>query len=236
MKNYTIILLVSALLCSCGKKSATTLTEQQQTDGWKSLFDGKTLTGWKIFKDRKNNSWEVQDGTLHCKAPIETPGVDNERSDLMTIEQFENFELELEWKIAPQSNSGIMFRVTEEFDQPYFSGPEYQIIDDLNYPGGLKEENKTASNYDMHVATEKELKPVGEWNLTKLVVDGNRVEHWLNNKKVLEYELGSEDWINRKNACKWKDVAGYGAVRKGSIDLQDHGSEIWFRNIRIKPR
>ena len=210
------------------------LSEAEKAEGWQLLFDGKSLQGWKIFKDRKNNSWEVADGTLHCKAPLEQPGVDNERSDIITSESFENFELSLEWKIAPEANSGIIFRVTEEFEQTYLTGPEYQIIDDIGYPGGLKEENKTASCYDMYVAGEKELKPVGEWNHSKLVVNGNHIEHWLNGRKVLEYELNSEDWLTRKNNSKWKDAAGYGVPTKGAIALQDHGSEVWFRKIMIR--
>lgn len=242
MKKILLLLFI-ATLWSCGSKPAAEnsvdtstpqLTKQQIAEGWKLLFDGKSLTGWRIFKDRKNNSWEVIDGTLHCKAPMETAGAENERSDIMTVEQYENFELSLEWKVAAESNSGIMFRVTEEFEQPYFTGPEYQLIDDVGYPGELKDDTKTGSNYGMHVAENKKLNPAGEWNQTKIVVNQNHVEYWLNGTKVVEYDLGSEDWINRKNASKWKDVASYGVPTKGHIDLQDHGGEVWFRNIMIK--
>lgn len=197
------------------------------------LFDGTTTNGWKIFKDRKNNSWEVVDGVLHCKAPMETPGVDNERSDLMTVEQFDNFELSLEWKLAAQSNSGIMFRVSEAYDQPYFSGPEYQLIDDGGYPDE-KDVHLTGANYDVHAVPAKKMKPLGEWNHTKIVANGNHIEHWLNGEKILEYEIGSEDWTQRKNNSKWKDVAGYCVPTQGHIDLQDHGGEAWFRNIMIR--
>lgn len=212
------------------------LTDAEKANGWVLLFDGTTLNGWQIFKNRKNNTWEIVDGTLHCKALNENvPGDGDERSDLRTTAEYENFDLAFDWKIAPEGNSGVMFRVTEEFDQPYYTGPEYQLVDDYGYPGTLTEMQKTGSNYDMHPApATKILNPPGSWNSSRLVVTGSHVEHWLNGEKVVEYDLQSEDWMQKKNACKWKDAAGYGAPKKGYIDLQDHGSEIWFKNIKIK--
>jgi Domain of Unknown Function (DUF1080). len=234
MKNLSVLALCVALWsCGAPEKSFNQLTEQQKAEGWQLLFDGTTTNGWKIFKDRKNISWEVLDGTLHCKPPMETPGVDNERSDLMTVAQFDNFELSLEWKLAPQSNSGIIYRVTEEYEQPYHTGPEYQVIDDKGYPQE-KEFHMTGANYDMHVATNKKMNPLGEWNTSKIIANGNHIEHWLNDVKVVEYEIGSEDWTNRKNESKWKDVVGYCVPTKGHIDLQDHGGEVWYRNIMIR--
>jgi hypothetical protein len=194
------------------------------------LFDGKTLAGWRFFKDKENNSWEVMDGTLHCK-----PFDGNEkRADLITTEQYEDYELTWEWKISSQGNSGVMYKVTEEFDQPYLSGPEYQLLDDMGYPGKVEEWQKTSSNYGMHIATNAAPKPIGEWNISKIVVSGDHIEHWLNGKKVVDYELGSDDWQVRKAGSKWKEATGYGAAKKGHIALQDHGGEVWFRNIAIK--
>ncbi|HEY9049005.1 MAG TPA: DUF1080 domain-containing protein [Ohtaekwangia sp.] len=209
------------------------LSDQQKAEGWVALFDGKTTTGWHFFKNKENNSWEVSDGTLHCKPFIENGT--NQRSDLTTDTQYENFELTFDWKISAQGNSGIMFRVSEEYSEPYASGPEYQIIDDEGYPGDLKDVQLTGANYDMHVASAKAAKPVGEWNEGKIIVNGNHVEHWLNGTKVVEYELGSDDWNKRRKVSKWKDFPGYGLTKKGSIDLQDHGNEVWFKNILIKP-
>ncbi len=212
-----------------------TLTDAEKTEGWKLLFDGQTLSGWQDFKGRKNNTWEVQDGTLHCKALNEkVKGDGDERGDIMTTEEFGNFELAFDWKISAQGNSGVMFRVTEEFDQPYYSGPEYQVIDDIDYPGKLTEKQKTGANYDMHFVEKKKLNPVGEWNSTKIVANGNHIEHWLNGEKIVEYEVGSEDWKKRKKESKWNEWKGYGASPKGHIDLQDHGSEVWFKNIRVR--
>lgn len=252
MKKLICLLLLAAA-CSSAKKdnqeareeasslteaaTATlpSLTEAQKEEGWKLLFDGKTMSGWQIFKGRKNNTWEVKEGALHCKPVNESmTGDGDERSDLMTTDEFENFEFTCDWKISPKGNSGIMFRVTEEFEQPYYSGPEYQLKDDIGYPEDLKGLAETGANYGMHITTPKTLKPVGEWNSTKILVNGKHVEHWLNGQKVVEYELSSADWLKRKEGSKWKDAKGYGMASKGHIDLQDHGHEVWFKNVMIK--
>lgn len=210
------------------------LTEQQKAQGLIALFDGKTLDGWHIYKNKENDSWEVADGTLHCKPFVENGT--NKRSDLTTNEQYENFELYFDWKISPQGNSGVMFHVVETYDEPYGSGPEYQVLDDVGYPGDLKDVQLTAANYDMHVAgSNKKMNPVGEWNNSKLVVNHNHVEHWLNGEKVVEYDLGSDDWNQRLAKSKWKDFPGYAKSPKGHIDLQDHGNEVWYKNIYLKP-
>lgn len=238
MKIARLLLLLS-LAVACGQKKQSTSEEQAPAtvvpEGWKSLFDGKSLAGWHIYKGQKNNTWEAKDGMLHCKANnVSVKGDGDDRSDILTDEQFENFELTCEWKITPEGNSGIMYRVTEEFDYPFYSGPEYQLIDDAGYPDKLKDSQHTGANYDMEAPAEAVAKPVGEWNTTRIVVNGNHVEHWLNGKQVVTYELHSDDWTKRKEGSKWKDVKGYGMSPKGSIDLQDHGHEIWFRNLLVK--
>jgi hypothetical protein len=231
MKKLYLLYLLPFLLSACttpkqAENKSGTSTEKQE------LFDGHSLKGWRIFKNKDNNSWEVVDGTLHCK-PFSDSGT-NFRSDLITEEQYENFEFSFDFKIAPQSNSGVMFRVSEDYDLAYATGPEYQIIDDDGYPGQLAEENKTAGNYAMHVPENKTLNPMGEWNEGKIVARGNHIEHWLNGNKVIEYELYTDDWKARRDASKWKDFPGYATVKKGHIALQDHGNEVWFKNITIK--
>lgn len=206
------------------------LTQEQLKDGWKLLFNGKTLDGWRTFKNQPNNSWEVVNGTLHCQ-PFDSA---NLRSDLITVEQYENFELQFDWKIGYQGNSGVIFRASEEFEQPYLTGPEYQLLDDVGYPGESKASNMTGANYDMQAPEKKKLNPQGDWNTSKLIVNGNQVEHWLNGDRILSYELGSEDWKHQKANCKWNDIDSYGTTSRGYIDLQDHSSEVWFKNIMIR--
>lgn len=242
MKHVLILLIILVISCknqtqsseetekSASEVVSTTLTPEQLEEGWQLLFDGKTLNGWRTFKNQPNDSWRVENGTLHC-LPFDSA---NQRADLITVDQYKDFELQFDWKIGFQGNSGVMFRVTEEFDQPYLTGPEYQLMDDKGYPGESPEKNKTGSNFDMQEAKYKKLNPTGEWNTSKLLVNGNMVEHWLNGVKVLSYELGSDAWKEMKANCKWKDADAYGMAEKGFIDLQDHSSEVWFRNIMIR--
>lgn len=242
MRSNIFIYAIVAFVISCQPKQnqetkisemdngQVTLTPEQLRQGWQLLFDGKSLEGWRTFKNQPNNSWEVVDGTLHCK-PFDDA---DQRADLITMAQYKNFEMQFDWKIGYQGNSGVMFRVTEEFDQPYLTGPEYQLLDDVGYPGESKEVTMTGANYDMQAAENKKVNPQGEWNTSKLLVKDNHVEHWLNGVNVLSYELGSEAWKKQKANCKWNDVDSYGAATQGHIDLQDHSSEVWFKNIMIR--
>jgi hypothetical protein len=208
------------------------LTAKERNEGWMLLFDGKTLNSWRIFKNLPNTSWEVAEGTLHCKA-FQDGGV-NERSDLITTHEFADFELVFQWKISGQGNSGVMFRVTEDYDHTYASGPEYQVIDDAGYPGELPAESKSAAAFGLYPADTTTVYPAGQWNDGRIIVQGNHVEHWLNGIKVLDYTLFSDDWNTRRNASKWKDFPGYASANKGYIALQDHGNEVWYRGIKIK--
>ncbi|CAN5287029.1 hypothetical protein BH09BAC3_BH09BAC3_37580 [soil metagenome] len=235
MKKSIAILCLVALAFACEPKKSEVpnqLTEAQTKDGWKLLFDGKSLDGWRIFKGKENDTWEVADGTIHCKPVSEAS---SKRSDLMTTEQYQNFELVFDWKIPTGANSGVIYHVTEEYDLPYASGPEYQIIDDAGYPGGVEPKNQTASNYDVDVPSEnKKVNPIGEWNTSKIMINNNKVEHWINGEKVVSYEFGTDQWKEKVAGSKWKEFPGYGLSPTGYIDLQDHGHEIWFRNIMIK--
>ena len=213
-------------------KNDSTHTADQSKEGWKDIFDGKTLNGWRTYKNKPTDAWSVADGNLYCKGN-ETNKSDM-RADLITNDQYENFELELDWKISKGGNSGIMYMVTEEFDAPYQSGPEYQIIDEANFSSKLETWQKLAANYAMDTAVGAEPKPFGDWNHTKIVVDKGHVEHWLNDKKVVDYELWTDEWKKKKAQGKWKDTPGYGMSKKGHIAVQDHGSEAWFRNIRVR--
>ena len=222
MRNLIVVVLIVAL---------ATPSYSQKKKGWITLFDGKTFKGWKFFKDRKNTSWEIKDGAFHRTAVVDDT---DDRPDLTTVEEFENFELLFDWKISAKGNSGVMFRSSEELAQPYLSGPEYQVKDDIGFPEQPEELKEAGSNYDMQAPINKVLKPVGKWNKGKIIANGKHVEHWLNGKKILEYEIGSEDWLKQKAASKWKNVKDYGMMTKGHIVLQDHGQEVWYRKIKIK--
>ena len=155
------------------------------------------------------------------------------------LEEFENFELYLEWKLPLGGNSGIFYHIKEGFNGIAQIAPEYQLIDDENYSKiynyELQEWQQTASDYSMYTADPKQkvLKPIGEWNTTKIRFTPELVEHWLNGKKVLSFVPWSDDWYKKKAAGKWKNSTKYGSFKRGYIGLQDHDSPIWFRNIKI---
>ncbi|OQY96335.1 MAG: hypothetical protein B6D37_02255 [Sphingobacteriales bacterium UTBCD1] len=209
-----------------------TLTKAEKKAGWKLLFDGKTLNGWRMYQNKPADSWSVKDGNLYCKGS--TTDKSDKRADIITMGQYANFELSIEWKISPEGNSGILYHVSEDYDASYLSGPEYQLIDDTGFPEKLEAWQNTAADYAMFTTTSRPTKPVGEYNLTKIVVNGAHREHWLNGVKVLEFDAWTDDWLKRKAAGKWKDTPEYGMEKTGHICLQDHGSEIWFRNIKIR--
>jgi hypothetical protein len=207
--------------------AVNTLTAEEIEDGWRLLFDGRTTAGWRGFKSQSvPDGWDVVDGAL---TRVGGGG------DLMTSDQFEDFELALEWKLAEGGNSGIMFRVTEDADETYHTGPEVQILDDANHPDGQNRATSAGANYALHPPARDVVRPIGEWNQVRLIVDGSHVEHWLNGEKIVEYELGSADWEERVADSKFAEWPGYGRAPRGHIVLQDHGDWVAFRNIRIRP-
>ncbi len=210
-----------------------TLTAKEKKQGWQLLFNGNNLGGWRTYQNKPSNSWEVQNGILHCKGS--NTDKSDKRADLITDKQYDNFELSVDWKISPAGNSGIMYHVTEAYDAAYLSGPEYQIIDDEGFPEKLEEWQKTGADYAMHTTHIRPTKPVGQWNHTVIIFNKGHVEHWLNGVKVLSFEAWTPEWEQLKKEGKWKDAAGYGMAKTGSIALQDHGSEAWFKNIKIRP-
>jgi hypothetical protein len=230
-----IIVLVLFTSCSGGQGSDT-----KENAGWKSLFDGVTLDGWKRYNaDDIGSIWSVEDGTIKCDGRGRGEGSPGGGS-LITIEKFADFELELQWKISEKGNSGIMYHVVEkpEYSHAYVTGPEYQLLDDPPGTGSYSVENKkTGSSYDMYAApSTKKLNPTGEWNTTKIVYNDGKVEHWLNGEIVVEFDEKSEDFKDRYNNSKWSsgDFPSWNAYKEGSIALQDHGAIVWFKDIRIK--
>ncbi|WP_160714484.1 3-keto-disaccharide hydrolase [Chitinophaga solisilvae] len=210
----------------------TSLSEADKAAGWELLFNGTSKDGWRGFKGKSTDTWVAENGILHCLGS--TTDKSDKRGDLMTDKEYENFELSADWKLAAQGNSGILYMVTEEFDAPYLSGPEYQIIDDNNFPEKLEDWQKSGANYAMNPPLVMAANPIGQWNNTRIVVNKGHVEHWLNGQKTAEYDLWTDDWKKHKAEGKWKDAKGYGMAKKGHITLQDHGSEIWFKNMKIK--
>jgi len=233
MKTVTFLMVFAVVLMSfilMPKQKDNTLSEKEKKDGWVLLFDGESTKGWRNYKNREADGWAVANGEVYCKETGVT-----KRADLITVDQYENYELQIDWKISPKHNSGIIYMVTEDNGASYESGPEYQLIDDVGYPDKLSDKQLSGANYDMQAPSAKVSKPAGEFNHTKIVINKGHVEHWLNGTKVVDYQLWTSEWEQQKANSKWKDVKTYGMSKKGYIALQDHGGGVAFKNIKIKP-
>lgn len=202
--------------------------------GWISLFDGKSLAGWHGFNKKGEvvKNWEIEDGALVCLGAAK----DAHGGDLASDGQYGDFELTWDWKADKGSNSGMMYHVVEDpkYKAPYESGPEYQMIDDIGFPQKLEEWQKTGADYAMTpAAANKKLKPIGEWNSSRIVFRNGHVEHWLNGEKIVEFQAWTDEWNKKRTTGKWKDYPDYGKARTGALALQDHGNKMYFKNIRI---
>jgi len=203
-----------------------TLTAAERAAGWRLLFDGRTTTGWRGFKQAAvPNGWQVVDGALTRAAG---------GGDMVTVDQFASFDLALEWQIAPAGNSGVMFRVSEAAGAAFETGPELQVLDNARHPDGATALTSAGACYGLYAPTTDVTRPIGEWNQVRLLVNGSHVEHWLNGVKVVEYELGSPDWLARLAASPLRDFPNYGREPRGHIALQDHGDHVAYRSIKIR--
>lgn len=224
-----------------------TLSDEELADGWKLLFDGASFEGWRGMgrEDIPEAHWIVEEGAIRKVASGEIPTADDgqplEGGDIMTIATFQNFELQLEWKISPAGNSGIKYNVSEEMSTAHppihaALGFEYQILDDMGHPDAQNGPNRTAGAlYDMiPPSRSKSLKPVGEFNHVRLIFNGTLGEHWLNGQLVVEYDLQSSRFDSLLAASKYSPIDGFADQRSGHIVLQDHSDDVWFRNIKIR--
>ncbi len=236
LMNKQFLMILSSIFMlqtSCTENKPNTLTSEEMNDGWELLFDGETLNGWRDYNSTEfSGGWIVKDG---C---IQSEGTAEGSTYLATNKQYDNFIFSCDWKIQKGGNSGLIYHVIENklFPYPFLTGPEYQIIDNDNFPQELKEWQKMGVDYAMHVPDPALMKvnPYGEWNTSQIVFDNGHVEHWMNGVKIVEFEAWTDDWFNRKDNSSWKDKPEYGMGKKGVICLQDHGDPASFRNIKIK--
>ena len=251
MKKFTsgiFVLLMMAVIYSCGQKQpkdalgllaeidkndpANTLSAGEKKNGWQLLFDGKTTDGWhgynlKIFPD----CWEIEDGSL----TMNTTG-SGESLDIITNKMYRDFALSVEYKLTKAANSGIIYQIAEDpkYKFPYETGPEFQVIDHENWPDTLESWQINGANYAMYPPLVQPYKPLGEWNQLFLVVKGNSVTQILNGEVVVKYEKNSEEWNKLRNSGKWTAFPDWGKFDEGYISLQNHGTKVWYRSIKIK--
>jgi hypothetical protein len=203
-----------------------TLTPAERAAGWRLLFDGRTTDGWRGYKKTSMPSgWTVVGEALTRSG---------EGGDIVTTQQFKDFELALDWKIAPGGNSGIFYRASEDDDAIYWTAPEMQVLDDARHPDGKSRLTSAGANYGLYEAPSGIVKPAGEWNHVRIIVNGRHVEHWLNGVRMLQYELLSPDWEMRVQGSKFAPHPHYGRNAAGLIGLQDHGDWVAYRSIKIR--
>ncbi len=255
--NLIIYFMIFVFLISCASieeeaqnkvKESTipnTLTKAEVAAGWELLFDGKSLTKWRGLgmESVPEGQWIIEDGQIKKVAkkdiPLGKDGKPVSGGDLMTIEAFENFEFSIEWKASKGGNSGIKYNVSEELSTSRGGkhsalGFEYQVLDDFGYTDKLKPTQTAGALYDLVPPGEKELNPAGKYNKSKIVFQGNHGEHWLNGKKLLEYEIGSAKFDSVLAISKFRDISGFADKKNGHIVLQVHPGETWYRNIKIR--
>ena len=250
--------MIAAVLLVSLLQSANTLTPAEKAAGWRLLFDGRTLAGWRGvgYDTVPSAHWVVVNGAIKKIATGDVPRVADGRplvgGDLMTVDSFADFELSFEWKVTPGANSGVKYNVSEAMSLaqggagtqggPTHSalGFEYQVLDDDRHEDGKLPSHRSAALYDLiapnvAVLAAPLLHPVGQWNRSMVVFRGNHGEHWLNGQKVVDFELGTARMDSLLAASKYKSIPGFGQKRRGHIVLQDHGDEVYYRNIKVRP-
>ena len=215
-----------------------TLTAFEEKSGWTLLFDGESTEMWRGYNQAEfpQKGWRVEDGML----VVEKSGTEEDGfgGDIITLEQYENFELTLDFMLSDTANSGIFYLVREFADTPiWYNAPEYQLLDDTTYYemlGDWMDTHRTGDNYDIEAAREYHGKAVGQWNTARIIKRGTNVQHWLNDQLAVTYDIGSMDWLMLVKKSKFNEYPMYGKAQRGHIGLQDHGHEVRFRNIKIR--
>ncbi len=241
MVRYLIPALSLAALVSCqsaqennSKDTDITQTAEMAEDEWIQLFDGESKNGWHTYgKGEAGSAWQVQDGTLFLNVSAGNEG----RGDLITDEEFSDFHLKLDWKISPNGNSGIIFFVHEDQEQypnTYNTGLEMQVLDNNGHPDAKIHKHRAGDLYDLIASSEETVKPVGEWNQVEIISNKGSLVLFLNGTEVVSTTLWDENWETMVANSKFASMPGFGTYKSGKIALQDHGDEVWFRNIVIR--
>ena len=245
-KNLPIIACIVLLFHACSSSrtagapnssNPNTLSATERSEGFRLLFDGKTTNGWHTYgRQDVGQAWKIADGTLY----FDTTRVNGRRiggGDLVTNDEFENFHLKLEWKIAPAGNSGIIFLVHEDTTQyraTYQTGPEMQVIDNNGHADAKINKHRAGDLYDLVASAQETVRPLTDWNLAEIRINNGKLDLFLNGTNVVSTNMWDQGWSNLVANSKFRTWAGFAKYRKGKIALQDHGNAVWFRNIRIK--
>ena len=225
--NLSAILLLSVI-------GVTSVNAQQKKKGFVALFDGKTTKGWHTYgKTTVGNGWKAENGVIH----LDPAAKQNDGGDLVTDKEYGNFHLKIEWKVAPKANSGILFHIHEDlakYNQTYSTGPEMQVLDNEGHPDGKITKHRAGDLYDLVKSSSEPVKPVGQWNKAEIISNNGKLEFILNGVKVVSTTQFDDNWRTLIAGSKFAKWEGFGTFKTGKIALQDHGDEVWFRNILIK--
>lgn len=238
MHKLSFVVAAAALL-SCSTQNKTTMQSTgnhtaANESGWVSLFDGKTTSGWHTYnKTGVGGAWKAEDGVLHLDAKGKKEGLQG--GDIVTDQEFENFHLKYDWKIAPNGNSGVIFYSKEDpqYSAMWNTGPEMQVLDNNGHPDAKIIKHRAGDLYDL-ITSKEAVKPVGEWNTAEIVSNKGKLDFYLNGQHTLSTTMWDDNWYQMIAKSKFKDMPAFGRNKSGRIGLQDHGDEVWFRNIKIK--
>src|SRR4030095_7880162 len=231
-----------SVLAACNSQKGIMKNNSTKTveanDGWITLFDGKTTNGWHKYGGGPGGSaWKIADGILYLDSAEKEDGKIKNGGDITTDEEFENFDLKLEWRISKVGNSGIIFCVHEDttkYKKPYETGPEMQVLDNDGHPDGKIKKHRTGDLYDLISCSRETVKPVGEWNQVEIKLLNGKLDLFLNGENVVSTTMWDDNWNKMVANSKFKTMPGFGTFKKGRIDLQDHDCMVWYRNIVIK--
>ena len=232
MKRIIVLLTAIILVMSAPTQAQNKLTAAETKAGWKLLFDGTSTKGWKVFNGKSDGTaWKVADGSLYLDASTKEG-----RGDLITAGEYENYEFSYDWKIAANGNSGLLFNVVEDpkYSAVYVTGPEMQVLDNNGHPDAKIHKHRAGDLYDLVACSEETVKPAGEWNEARIISNKGKYEFWLNGKKLVTFTMHDAAWDAMVAASKFKSMPDFGKATKGHFALQDHGDQVWFRNIKIK--
>jgi hypothetical protein len=236
LNNWLTAALISVFMLANTNTATHTIMPRHSTlqkNGWVSLFDGKTTKGWTTYgKDTLGGSWKIEDGTLHLDAADKSG-----RGDIIHDMELENFHLKLDWKIAKNGNSGIIFWAQNDpakYKYVWYTGPEMQVLDNDGHPDAKIDKHRSGNLYDLVASKEGVTKPVGEWNTAEIISNKGKLEFKLNGVSILTTTYGDEQWNQMIANSKFKSMPAFGKNFKGHIALQDHGDHVWYRNIMVK--
>jgi len=214
-----------------------TLTNEEKKEGWELLFDGESTKGWHKYGNKPvGKSWKVADGTIYLDASVKKEGKVEDGGDIVTDEDFDNFHLKYDWKISVNGNSGVIFYAQEDnkYKWPWETGPEMQVLDNNGHPDAKIIKHRAGDLYDLISSSKETVKPAMEWNTAEIKSVNGKLDLYLNGENIVSTTLWDDNWKKLVAGSKFKNMPDFGKYQKGKLGLQDHGNDVWFRNIKIR--